>query len=144
MSNQIVKSDNSKIIIIIVLLIILFIIILVPYINKMNKSEQCSLQEKFEELKTVTNNKLNIKKLDTNICSKQCCKFTQWPVGFNTVNPNIPAGTLDKFIPTNFACNNGENGGCVCVTRDDYNYLSNKGQDRVDDTKTAPHSSSNM
>jgi len=85
----------------------------------------------------------NLHKMDTNICSKQCCKFTQWPVGFNTVNPNIPAGTLDKFIPTNFACNNGENGGCVCATKDDYNYLSNKGQDHVDDNAVA-HSSSNM
>ena len=139
MSNQIVKSDNSKIIIIIVLLIILFIIILVPYINKMNKSEQCSLQEKFEELKTVTNNKLNIKKLDTNICSKQCCKFEVWPPAFNTQNPNVDPTILDKYIGTNLSCNNGpDGGGCLCVTKDDFNYIANHGQNvdnKYDDTQ---------
>lgn len=67
-------------------------------------------------------------KIDQNVCSKQCCKFIQWPVPFNTRNPTISNSTLDKFIPSNLACNGGSNGGCVCLTKDDFNYLSNHGQ----------------
>jgi len=70
----------------------------------------------------------SIPKIDQNVCSKQCCKFIQWPVPFNTRNPTISDSTLDKFIPSNLACNGGANGGCVCLTKDDFNYLSNHGQ----------------
>ena len=73
------------------------------------------------------NNKI-IPKIDQNICSKQCCKHIQWPVPFNTKNPIISDSTLDNFIPSNLSCNGGANGGCVCLTKDDFNYLSNHGQ----------------
>lgn len=66
-------------------------------------------------------------KIDTNICSKQCCKFTQWPIPFNTKNPIINNETLNNFIPSNLSCNRGENGGCVCLTKDNFDYLSNHG-----------------
>jgi len=65
--------------------------------------------------------------IDTNICSQQCCKFTQWPVPFNTTNPN--SIDLSNYIGSNFSCNNGQSGGgCVCISKDNYNYLSNHGQ----------------
>jgi hypothetical protein len=74
------------------------------------------------------NNTDNVVKLDKNICSKQCCKHVQWPVPFNTKNPKISDEILNNFIPSNFACNRGESGGCVCLSKNDYNYLSEHGQ----------------
>jgi hypothetical protein len=67
-------------------------------------------------------------RIDQNICSKQCCKHIQWPVPFNTKNPLVDKEILDNFIGSNLSCNNGENGGCVCLTKNDFNYLSNHGQ----------------
>ena len=85
------------------------------------------LNEKFNNLID------NQVKIDKNICSKSCCKFTQWPVPFNTENPNVSKKVLDQFIGTNFTCNNGpDGGGCVCATKNDLNYLTNHGQDNKD------------
>ena len=79
-------------------------------------------------INTNTTNNIDLNKIDKNICSKQCCKFVQWPIPFNTRNPIVKDDVLDNFIPSNFACNGGENGGCVCLTKDNYKYLSNHGQ----------------
>ena len=71
---------------------------------------------------------LNMNYLDQNICSRQCCKFTQWPIPFNTKDPNSNIDT-DKYIGSNFMCNNGQTGGgCVCYTKENNNYLANHGQ----------------
>ena len=93
-----------------------------------NTSQPNTNQPNTNQPNTNQPNTNHLNKIDQKICSKQCCKFVQWPIPFNTRNPNVKDDILDNFIPTNFACNGGENGGCVCLTKDDYNYLSEHGQ----------------
>jgi hypothetical protein len=134
MSYQLVNKNNSDITLIIlsILIGILVIFFINPCINNKNQKEKFEIDSKVTKIidKMLPSNKINddLHKIDQKICSKQCCKFIQWPVPFNTKNPTIKDEVLDNFIPSNFACNGGDNGGCVCITKDDYNYLSNHGQ----------------
>ena len=66
----------------------------------------------------------NILKLDTNTCSKSCCKFTQWKLP-DELEQNINKNNY--IVPTNFSCNFGNGSGCVCMTKKNFNYLSNRG-----------------
>jgi hypothetical protein len=87
-----------------------------PYLDKQNNKEQID-------------NFSNLIKIDQNICSPQCCKHTQWPVSFNTIDPNIDQNLFKDYIGSNLSCNNGPTGGgCLCVTKKDYEYLSKRGQ----------------
>ena len=115
------KLSDKNTFIILVVIGILFFTIVMPYLDKQNSKEQ---MENFADLLSDK----NIIKIDQNICSKQCCKFTQWPIPFNTIDPNIDPELLKNYIGSNLSCNNGPTGGgCVCVTKEDYNYLSNRG-----------------
>ena len=133
--SQVVNSDsNSLFIILIIIICIVTFFYIYPNILKENIEENFDdkiilppiIIDNDNSLKQ--NNDNNLVKVDKNICSKQCCKFVQWPVSFNTKNPFVQDNILDKFIPSNFACNGGSNGGCVCLTKEDYNYLANHGQ----------------
>jgi hypothetical protein len=72
--------------------------------------------------------KLKDFKIDETPCSKQCCNHVQWPIPFNTKNPNLDKSVEVDYIPNNLSCNRGGSGGCVCLTKDQFNYLSNHGQ----------------
>lgn len=114
---------NNKTLVFSILLILFFYIFLMPCLDKQINEENKILNEQFNDLVQI----------DKNICSKSCCKFTQWPVPFNTVNPNISPEILDKFIGSNLTCNHGsDGGGCVCLTKEDSNYLTNHGMDNLD------------
>jgi hypothetical protein len=126
------KIDSNDTILFVSIIITLFVFyIIYPNINKNNEQYENVLKniEIIDNFpKKNTKDKTDIVKIDKNICSKQCCKFIQWPVPFNTRNPKISDELINKFIPSNFACNGGESGGCVCLTKNDYNYLSEHGQ----------------
>lgn len=116
-------SEDNIILILSIIIAFIFFIFILPIIEKKNKVEQFQIQENFEDL-----NK-EIVKIDQNVCSKQCCKFNDWPVPFETKNPNIDPALLEKYIGSNLSCNNGpDGGGCVCFTKDDSNYLAKHGQ----------------
>jgi hypothetical protein len=111
-------NNNTKYVIGIIMFL-LCIYIIMQYKHKKNN-------ESFVDDYTFNSKKLH--KIDTNICNRQCCKFTQWPVPFNTVDPK-DKDLLKDYIPSNFYCNNGPTGGgCVCIKKDDYKYLGNHGQ----------------
>ena len=115
------KLSDKNIFIILLCVGIFFFFIIMPYLDKQNSKEQ---------IDNFTNLMLNdnIRKLDQNICSTQCCKHTQWPVPFNTNDPNADPNLFKDYIGTNLSCNNGPTGGgCLCVTKKDYEYLSNRG-----------------
>ena len=113
-------SDENTFIILVVVGMLFFFIVM-PCLDKQNSKEQI---DNFTEL--LNNN--NIRKIDQNLCSKHCCKHTQWPVPFNTTEPNSNPDLFKDYIGSNFSCNNGPTGGgCVCVTKEDYQYLSNHG-----------------
>ena len=134
--SQVVKAESNNLFLILIIIIsIITFFYIYPNILKENIEEKFEIDNRFtlpifidndNKIETKKNNSLV--KLDQNICSKQCCKFVQWPVSFNTRNPLVKDEILDKFIPSNFACNGGANGGCVCLTKNDYNYLANHGQ----------------
>lgn len=92
-----------------IFIIILVLIIIIFIFNNYNINIQ-------EKLNNVENN--DIKKIDQNICSKSCCNYNQY--GKNDKKDN-------KYVSSNFFCNYGQGSGCLCVSKDDLNYLSSRG-----------------
>ena len=116
------KLSDKNTFIILLCIGIFFFFIIMPYLDKLNSKEQI---DNFTDL--LAGN--NIRKLDQNICSTQCCKHTQWPVPFNTTDPNVDPKIFKDYIGSNLSCNNGQTGGgCLCVNKKDYEYLSNHGE----------------
>jgi hypothetical protein len=110
------KLSDKNTFIILLCVGIFFFFIVMPYLDNENNKEQID-------------NFTDLIKIDQNICSPQCCKQTQWPVSFNTIDPKIDQKIFKDYIGTNFSCNNGPTGGgCLCVSKKDYQYLSNHGQ----------------
>ena len=110
------KLSDKNTFIILICIAIFFFFIVMPYLDKQNNKEQ------FDNFN-------NLVKIDQNMCSPQCCKHTQWPIPFNTTDPNIDQKLFKDTIGSNFSCNNGPTGGgCLCVNKNDYQYLSNHGQ----------------
>jgi len=123
--------NNNQLLLILITISIIFFVFILPNLEKQNDQENNELKEQFNNLSfnTATNDDGLLHKIDQKICSNQCCKFTQWPVNFNTNDPNNNLDT-SKYIGSNFSCNNGQTGGgCVCYESGDNNYLSNHGQD---------------
>lgn len=67
-------------------------------------------------------------KMDTNMCSPDCCG-RQWPVSFDLKrDPRIKEGELGtKYISTNMTCSGKMGTGCVCADKKQYKFLSNRG-----------------
>jgi len=147
--------NNNQLLLILITISILFFVFILPNLEYQNDQENNELKEQFNNLSLNTANNLSLNtanklslntanklsfntatnddgllhKIDQKICSNQCCKFTQWPVNFNTSDPNNNIDT-SKYIGSNFSCNNGQTGGgCVCYESGDNNYLTNHGQD---------------
>ena len=67
-------------------------------------------------------------KMDTNMCSPDCCG-KQWPLSFDLKkDPRIKEGELGtKYIPTNMTCSGKMGTGCVCADKKQYTFLSKRG-----------------
>ena len=118
------KISDPKLLFILICICIMFFVFILPMLDNKNISEKFELQEQFDNL--------NIGKIDKNICSRQCCKFTQWPIPFNTQDPGSSNKDLGNYIGSNFTCNYGQTGGgCVCYQKSDNDYLANRGQDNM-------------
>lgn len=67
-------------------------------------------------------------KLDTNMCSPDCCG-SQWPVSFHiNRDPRIKPGELGtKYISTNMSCTGKMGSGCICADKKQYDFLSSRG-----------------
>jgi len=112
------SNININLIITIICIGIIFFVFFLPSLDKEYIKDITNTKEKFDNI--------GLPYLDKNICSPQCCKFTQWPIPFNIKDPNV---NTDKYIGSNFMCNNGQTGGgCVCYTKDNNDYLANHGQ----------------
>lgn len=112
LNNNKVLNNNWVIVILVTGLILLVI------------TNVCS-QEDFADLMTAPS--MVPPKLDTNLCSKQCCAQTQWPLPAELQINDMSKEEAKKYIPTNFNCNLGNGSGCLCVTSDQFNYLANRG-----------------
>jgi hypothetical protein len=114
------KKSNNNVLVFVVLGAIIFFVFIMPMLDRANASEEAKLKEHL-------NNTEPTNKIDKNMCSKQCCKFTQWPVPDDLIEKTIPEDQLKNYVGSNMSCNFGNGSGCLCVTKDDLNYLSNHG-----------------
>jgi len=72
MESQFKKSDNNVLVLVILGAIVFFVFIM-PMLDKANASEEAKLKEHLNNIEPTV-------KIDKNMCSRQCCKFSQWPV----------------------------------------------------------------
>jgi len=83
------------------------------------------------KMKESFNSGSNLKgcyKMDTNMCSPDCCG-KQWPVSFDLKkDPRIKEGELGKkYIATNMMCSGKMGTGCVCADNKQFKFLSKRG-----------------
>jgi hypothetical protein len=101
------------------------ILILILTVSCSNKDTFTSITEHLTNL--FDSSSSDIKKLDQNKCSKQCCGQTQWPLPIDLRTKDMTDEEAANYVPTNFSCNLGNGGGCLCVTKNDFNYLAAHG-----------------
>jgi hypothetical protein len=113
-------GESNLILIISILFIIIFFIIIMPNIETTYNNETTEILDKLVNIQSV--------KIDTNKCSRSCCINSGWPLPKELQSNDIPRDELDNYIPNNFSCNFGSStgGGCVCVTKDDYELLGSR------------------
>lgn len=119
MQYRLAKSEESQSLICIVIVVAVFFLVILPQLEKMRNSEDDEIRENF-------NNKLNdFHKIDTNICSANCCG-SQYPVSFDVKeDERLIEG---KYIPTNYTCTGQHGTGCVCITKEQRDYLAERGE----------------
>ncbi len=62
-----------------------------------------------------------------NLCSPSCCS-AQYPTPHKLAKDPLVCGREDEFLPTNYFCNNAwQNSGCLCASKKQVNFLSNRG-----------------
>jgi hypothetical protein len=108
------KLNSNLVLVLVILGVAVFFVFILPLIDNKNNQENLT-------------NMPEIKKLDQNLCSRQCCKQAQWPVPDDAISKDIPEKDLKNYIGTNLSCNFGSGSGCLCVTKDDFNYLASRG-----------------
>jgi len=119
------NSDN-KVLLYVIIGAYLFFTFVMPNVDKKHKDIHTRVKEKLENI--AMDKKLkDSEKLDMNMCSKQCCKFTQWPIPGDAMNGPIPKEQLDKYIGSNYSCNFGSGSGCLCVSKEDLEPVINRG-----------------
>ena len=124
MLQKLLNYRPNIILICVIILAILFFTFIMPIVEKYNNVDNKIFKENLENvLQDVP------VKIDTNKCAKSCCLHTEWPLPPELQQQDLSPEELKKYIPSNFSCNFGsKNGsGCVCYTKEDSNYLTNKG-----------------
>lgn len=65
--------------------------------------------------------------LQFNMCSKSCCS-EQYPLPFKMPVETAVCENASEFVPNNYMCNNAwQDSGCVCMTKDQANFLGSRG-----------------
>jgi hypothetical protein len=114
-------NDNNKVLIFSMLGAVVFFIFIMPMLDKKRDNMTKNIIENIE------NSSFNfIKGIDNNMCSKQCCKHTQWPVPHDIKTKDMSDEDAAKMIGSNMTCNYGKGSGCVCFTKDNFNYLADR------------------
>ena len=79
------------------------------------------------EIVKISENNKDKTKIYENSCSRECCKFSQWPLPPELTEKKLLKESTDDYIGSNMSCNGGDKGGCLCFSKDDYNYISQRG-----------------
>lgn len=121
------SSKNNLILIISIVLIFIFFICIMPTIEKCYNNESKKLIEKIENVMINT--------FDTKKCSRSCCINTGWALPKELQSNDISPDELKNYVSNNFSCSLGSNigssGGCLCLTKDDYELLGSRGNNGV-------------
>ena len=121
-------SDCNKVLVFVILGIIIYFFIIQPIIDNMCKNDVVKIKEKLANLDDLNKfDSNNIMKIDNNVCSKQCCKYVQWPVPNEFKTNDMSATDASKYVSSNFSCNSGKGSGCLCVTKENINNLVTRG-----------------
>jgi hypothetical protein len=113
-------KNNEMIVFILIVFVIVFII-----------SNTCSFENFLEKLTNVDNQPKPrypdpAPKIDLNKCSRQCCAQTQYlPQQLQVYD--MTKEEAANYIPNNLSCNFGNGSGCLCMTKNNFNYLSSRG-----------------
>jgi len=118
------KDINTETLIYSLIIAVIFIIIIMPILQNCKSNEKMKLKENLENIFSG-----EPKFLFKNKCARSCCVNSGWPYPPELLEKDISPEELKKYIPTTFSCALGSNvnGGCLCVTQDDWNYLSKRG-----------------
>ena len=156
MENQL-KTNNNNILILVILGAFVFFIFIMPILDEYNnmqiidkysniKYSKDDNNKEIEIVKKSENNKVDNKvdnkeieivknsennrdktKIYENSCSRECCKFSQWPLPPELTEKKLLNESTDDYIGSNMSCNGGDKGGCLCFSKDNYNYISQRG-----------------
>lgn len=109
-----------------VIIALVFFLFIMPMIEKQHNKEKKDIMEKLENVMVPL-------RLDAHKCSRSCCVNTGWPLPKELRDNDIPEKEMKNYISSNYSCNLGSNngGGCVCVTKDDYELLGSRGGNGV-------------
>ena len=127
------NKDNQTLMLIILGAIIFFIFIL-PLVDSKNMQE---VKEKLENISMGNFSAEVPVTIDQNMCSKQCCKFSQWPVPNGLVENTMTEDQMKDYIGSNMSCNFGSGSGCVCFSKNDFETLANRGGNSVNESCSA-------
>ena len=121
-----VNSEDNRTLLYSIILALVFFFYIMPKIEANaaeEEAENAVIREAMVSLKGNT-------KVDTSICSRKCCNIEgQWPIPFNRVeDASVSDEDLKKYQSSNYMCNHGIGGGCVCVEKGTWNYLGSRGQ----------------
>ena len=124
-----VNSEDNRTLLFSIILALVFFFYIMPKIEANaaeEEAENAVIREAMASLKAND-------KLDTSLCSRKCCNIRgQWPIPFNRVeDSNVSDKDLKKYQSSNYMCNHGIGGGCVCVENDTWNYLGARGENAV-------------
>lgn len=117
---------DNKVLLYVIIGAYIFFNFIMPRLECKNTDLSSKIREKLENISNSGSLKRN-DKLDLNMCSKQCCKFTQWPVPNEITKGPIPQEKLKDFVGSNYSCNFGEGSGCLCVSKDSLKNIANRG-----------------
>ena len=118
------KDNDTETLIYSLIIAVLFIIIIMPVLQNCKKQDKMKLKENLENIFSGEH-----KFLFSNKCARSCCINSGWPYPNELLEKDISAEELKNYVPTNFSCGLGSNlnGGCLCTTKEDLEYLSKRG-----------------
>jgi hypothetical protein len=104
-------------------------------VETMSDVQKTTKIDAFGSLDAPNGNSIDSHKVDTQKCSKACCS-PQWGVDPFSDGRIMGNDLGSKYFATNYMCN-GENpgdkgNGCVCVTKDTFGYLGNRGGNNME------------
>lgn len=119
-------GENNMALLYSLIVVVVFFVLIMPMLENCYKKEKEAFVAQLE-------NAIMPLRIDTNKCSRSCCKNSNWALPTELVPTDMSKEESDKYIATNLSCNFGSQngGGCVCVSKNDYEILGSRGGNGV-------------